>query len=135
LVQITQDGTALTNQFLETYVTGTDPTVVNSNPMTTSNIVILTDTVTNAVSIPEYSVVRLEWAVSNVPPPLLTMTASGAAQNLQWAGLTNITYNVQGGTNLLGRWTTLGRMANTATNFSFTNWSSGPRQFYRLAVP
>jgi len=54
---------------------------------------------------------------------------------LRWAGLTNVTYNVQGVTNLLGSWTTLGRVANAATNFGFTNWSSDLQRFYRLAVP
>jgi hypothetical protein len=134
-VQITQDGVALTNRFLETFVTGNDPSVVNSNPTTPSNIVIQAATVTNAVSIPEYSVVRLEWTVSNVPPPLLGMTASSAAQNLRWAGLTNVVYNVQAATNPWSGWTTLGRVANTQTNFGFTNWNAGSQQFYRLAVP
>jgi hypothetical protein len=48
---------------------------------------------------------------------------------------TNVVYNVQGLTNLLGSWTTLGRVATSATNFSFTNWNNGPRQFYRLTIP
>lgn len=133
-VQVTQDGVALTNQFLETYVAGADPTKVNSNPPT-NNIVILTATVTNTVMIPEYSVVRLEWTVSNVPPPVLTVAVSNAVQSLGWAGLTNVVYNVQAATNLSGAWTTLGRIPNTQTNFGFTNWNSGPRQFYRLLVP
>jgi hypothetical protein len=38
-VQTTQDGVALTNQFLETVVTGGDPCVVNSNPPS-NNVVI-----------------------------------------------------------------------------------------------
>ena len=133
--QITQDGTNLMNQFLETFVTGSDPSVVNSNPPATSNVVIQTNTVTNPVTIPEYSVVRLEWTVFNVPPPVLAVTASNTTQNLAWAGLTNVVYNVQGETNLPGNWTTLGRVANPATDFSFTNWNSGSQQFYRLLVP
>lgn len=67
--------------------------------------------------------------------PQLALTVSNMTQNLQWAGLTHVVYDVQGVTNLLGSWTTLGRVANTATNFSFTNWNSGPQQFYRLVVP
>jgi len=63
------------------------------------------------------------------------VTVSNATQALQWAGLTNIVYNVQSATNLLGSWTTLGRVANTTTNFAFTNWNSSQMQFYRLAVP
>ncbi|HXR03152.1 MAG TPA: hypothetical protein VN836_00415 [Verrucomicrobiae bacterium] len=133
-VQITQDGVALTNQFLETFVSGSDPSVVNSNPPS-NNVVIQTMTVTNPVTIPEYSVMRLEWAVFTVPPPTLGLTVSNTAQNLNWVGLTNVVYNVQGVTNLLESWTTLGRVANTTTNFSFTDWNSGSQQFYRLAVP
>jgi hypothetical protein len=70
-----------------------------------------------------------------VPPPTLALTLSQTDQNLHWTGQTNVIYNVQGVTNLLGSWTTLGRVANTATNFGFTNWNAGPQQFYRLAVP
>ncbi len=134
MVQIVQDGVVLTNQILETFVTGSDPSVTNAPPPN-SIVQIQTNTVANPVTIPEYSVVRLEWTVFNVPPPSLAVTAADAVQTLGWAGLTNVTYNVQGVTNLLGTWTTLGRVANTQTNFSFTNWNSGAQQFYRLAVP
>jgi len=133
-VQIIQDGVVLTNQFLETYVSGTDPAVVNANPPL-NNVVIQTNTATNNVPIPPYSVVRLEWTVLNVPSPVLTVSAFQATQNLHWSGLTNVTYAVQGATNLAGAWTTLGRVANTRTNFSFTNWNSGRQQYYRLTVP
>jgi hypothetical protein len=134
-VQITQDGVALTNQLLATFVTGNDPSAVNSNPPATNNIAIQTLTVTNPMTIPEYSVARLEWTVFNVPRPVVTLAVSKTNQNLKWTGLTNVVYNVQGVTNLLGGWTTLGRVANTATNFSFTNWNTRPPEFYRLAVP
>ena len=87
------------------------------------------------MTIPEYSVVRLEWTVSNLPAPTLALTVANATQNLQWTGQTNVIYNVQAATNLPGSWTTLGRVANTATNCRFTNWHAGPQQFYRLAVP
>jgi hypothetical protein len=134
-VQITQDGVVLTNQFLETFVTGSDPSVVNSNPPAAGNVAIQMLAVTNPVAVPEYSVVRLEWSVFDVPPPVLTVAVSNAVQNLAWSGLTNVVYNIQVGTDLSGSWTTLDRVGNTATNFSFTNWNSGPQQFYRLAVP
>ncbi len=133
-VQITQDGVALTNQFLETFVTGTNPAAVNSNPPT-NNIVIQTDMATNPVTVPEYSVTRLEWTVTNVPSPALATAAANGFLDLTWAGLTNVIYNVQGETNLIGTWTTLGRVVNVTTNFSFTNWESAPQQYYRLAVP
>jgi hypothetical protein len=133
-VQIAQDGVTLTNQFLQTFVTATDPSAVNSSPQN-SPVQIQSATATNAVTIPGYSVVRLEWTVSDVPQPILAVTVSNQSQSLRWAGLTNVTYNVQGVTNLLGSWTTLGRVANAATNFGFTNWSSDLQRFYRLAVP
>jgi len=133
-VQVTQDCTALTNEFLETFVTDTNPAVVNSNPPA-NNVTLQTNMVSNPVMIPGYSVVRLEWTVTNVPPPILAVTASSVIQDLSWTGLTNIVYSVQGKTNLFGSWTTLGRVANTTTNFGFTNWNNGSQQFYRLTVP
>jgi hypothetical protein len=63
------------------------------------------------------------------------VTVSNAVQDLRWAGLTNVVYNIQAATNLLGAWTTLGRIASPQTNFGFTNWHSGSQQFYRLEVP
>jgi hypothetical protein len=133
-VLITQDNVLLTNQFLETFVTGGDPSATNSAP-NNAPVQIQTATVTNTVMIPEYSVVRLEWTVFNVPAPVMSVNVSQATQNLQWLGLTNVVYDVQAETNLLGSWATLGRVASTATNFCITNWNSGSQQFYRLAVP
>ena len=133
-VQITQDGAALSNQFLETYVTGTDPSYMNTNPAT-ENVVIQAQMATNPVTIPEYSVVRLEWTVLDVPRPALTATVTDGVQILRWAGLTNVIYNVEAATNLPGSWTTLGRVVGAQTNLAFTNWNVGARQFYRLVVP
>ncbi|HXR03151.1 MAG TPA: hypothetical protein VN836_00410 [Verrucomicrobiae bacterium] len=138
LASIIQDGITLgnaeTNKFLETFVTGSDPSLVNSNPPP-NNVPIQTQTEGNPVTIPHYSVMRLEWTVFTVPPPQLGLTVSNTAQNLNWVGLTNVVYNVQGVSNLLGSWTTLGRVANTTTNFSFTDWNPGSQQFYRITVP
>jgi hypothetical protein len=133
-VQIAQDGVTLTNQFLETFVTGSDPSTTNGSP-TDLPIQIQTATVTNAVTIPQYGVVRLEWTVSNVPPAVLSMTVSETNQLLSWAGRTDVVYNVQAASNPSSGWTTAGRVANTQTNFSFTNWDVAPQQFYRLVVP
>ncbi len=133
-VQITQDGAAVTNQLLETLVTGSDPTAVNSNPPT-NNVVIETNTASSPLTIPEFSVVRLEWTVFDVPRPVLSLSASRASQQLQWTGLSNVVYNVQGATNLPGTWTTLGRVPSATTHFAFTHWYSGPQQFFQLAVP
>jgi hypothetical protein len=133
-VQIIQDGVAVTNQFLETFVTGSDPSATNAPPPN-SAIQIQSQVTNNPVTIPEYSVVRLEWTVFDVPPPSLTVTVSDSIQNLQWSGLTNVTYSVQGTTNLMSSWSTLGKVASLQTNFSFTNWNSSAQQFYRLAVP
>ena len=133
-VQITQDGVALTNPFLETFVSGSDPSATNVSPQN-SPVQIQTASVTNVVTIPEYSVVCLEWTVSNVPPPALAVTVTNGAQYLEWAGLTNVIYNVQAASSFPGGWTTLGRVVNTVTNFGFTNWSASQQQFYRLVVP
>jgi hypothetical protein len=133
--EILQGGTALTNQFLETFVTGSDPSATNSSP-TLSPVVARSQITNNPVTIPEYSVVRLEWQDFTVPTPVLS-AASGrqGSQVLQWAGLTNVLYDVQITTNLLGTWATLGKIADTQTNFSFTNYNSGSPLFYRLTVP
>jgi hypothetical protein len=132
---ILQDGSALTNEFLETFVTGSDPGATNSSP-TLSPIVAQSQMTNNPVTIPEYSVVRLEWQTFTVPAPVLSAAfGSQGGHLLQWAGLTNVVYNAQFTTNLLGTWATLGKIADTQTNFSFTDYNSNGPLFYRLAVP
>ncbi len=66
-VEITQDGVALTNQLLQSFVTAGDPSLLNTNPPV-NNAVLQTSTVANPISIPGYSVVRLEWTVYNGSP-------------------------------------------------------------------
>jgi hypothetical protein len=138
LATIKQDGAtqgnANTNKFLETFVTGSDPSLVNSNPPP-NNVQIQTLTGGNPVTIPPYSVMRLEWQSFDVPQPSLTLNASNPTPILHWTGLTNVTYTVQCSTNLLSTWSTVGWVAATQTNLFFTNWLSGPLQFYRIAVP
>jgi hypothetical protein len=134
-VQITQDGAALTNEFLETFVTGGDPGMTNSSPVDSPVQIQTLVGVTNPVTIPQYSVVRLEWTVFNVPKPALRLASADPARALQWTGLTNVVYNVQGAANVLGPWTTLGRVASTETNFSFTDYPTGAEEYYRLVVP
>jgi len=132
--QILQDGVALTNSLLETFVTGSDPSATNSAPEV-SPVEIQTQTATNPVTIPPYSVVRLEWTVFNVPPPSLALAVSNPVRTLSWVGLTNVTYAVQGATNLAGTWATLGKVSSTQTNFSFTDPDTASLRFYRLLVP
>jgi hypothetical protein len=132
-VQITQDGVVLTNQLLETFVTGSDPSATNAPPPN-SAIQIQAQMTNNPVTIPEYSVVRLEWTVFTVPRPTLTATATNLSVTLHWAGLTNVVYNVQTSTNL-ATWATLGKVSSTQTNFSFTDLNAGASRFYRLVVP
>jgi len=134
-VQITQDGVALTNQFLETFVTGPDPTVTNTNPPATNNVYFQTNTVANPVTVPEFSVVRLEWTVFTVPPPVLGVTYSNQTPALHWSGLTNVVYDVEGATNLRATWPTLGKVASAQTNFSFSDPVFATNKFYRLIVP
>jgi hypothetical protein len=133
-VQIVQDGVALTNLLLETFVTGADPSETNTAPLSCP-VQIQTNTAVNPITIPEYSVVRLEWTVFAVPPPALALTVANAQDVITWSGLTNVLYSVQNATNLGSCWPTLGKITGEQTNFSFTNWSSTPQQFYRLQVP
>jgi hypothetical protein len=132
--QILQDGVALTNSFLETFVTGSDPSATNTSPEV-SAVEIQSQTATNPVTIPPYSVVRLEWTVFNVPPPSLTLAVSHPVRTLSWVGLTNVTYAVQVASNLAGTWATLGRVSSTQTNFTFTDPDTESLRFYRLLVP
>jgi hypothetical protein len=62
VAQIMQDGVVRTHQMLMTFVTGTLPGLVNTG-VVPDNVQIQTRTVTTpgAVTIPRYSVVRLEW--------------------------------------------------------------------------
>jgi hypothetical protein len=132
-VQLTQNGAALTNQLLETFVTAGDPSVINTNP-TVNNIVIQTGAAANPVPVPNYSVVRLEWTVFDVPQPALGLASPPPAGALKWTGLTNVTYTVQATTNL-GTWATLGKVAGSQTNFDFIDPSAGTFRFYRVTVP
>jgi hypothetical protein len=133
-VQIVQDTVTLTNQLLETYVAGSDPSATNAPPPN-STVQILTQTTSNPVTLPGYSVVRLEWTVFAVPRPVLTITTANSSHILDWTGLTNVTYAVQSTTSLPGTWATLGKVSAGQTNFSFTNASTAAAQFYRLTVP
>jgi hypothetical protein len=62
VAQIMQDGVVRTNQMQMTFVTGTNPSLVNTIPGP-NNVQIQTQTITapGAVMIPPYSVGRLEW--------------------------------------------------------------------------
>jgi hypothetical protein len=134
-VQITQDGAGLTNQLLETFVSGSDPQATNAS-QAISPVQIQTATVTNAVMIPGYSVVRLEWRVFDVPTPALTAMFSNGQPVLHWHGLTNVVYDVQAVTNLQSPpWLTLGKVAATQTNFTFADPALNRTRFYRLVVP
>jgi hypothetical protein len=132
-VEIVQDGEALTNPFLETFVTGSDPSATNAAP-SSSAIQIQSQITSNPVTIPEYSVVRLEWTVFPVPAPTLSIASTPTRYILQWEGLTNVVYDLLTSTNLTA-WSTLGKFSNTQTNFSVTDPSTGMLGFYRLLVP
>jgi hypothetical protein len=133
-VQIAEDGVVLANQFLETFVTGSDPSATNAPPPN-SIVQIQTQTTNNPVTVPGYSVVRLEWTVFSVPQPMLSLVSSNSVRTLQWIGLTDVVYDVQYVTNLLGTWATLGKVPCTQTNFAFTDPNTGSLRFYRLMVP
>jgi len=130
---ITQ-GNANSNKFLETFVTGSNPSLLNSNSPP-NNVQIQTQTGGNPIAIPPYSVMRLEWNVFDVPQPSLALSLSNAIPILHWTGLSNVTYTVQRSTDLLSTWSTVGWLPTTHTNLDFIDWLSEPRQFYRIAVP
>jgi hypothetical protein len=132
-VQILQDGVALTNQLLETFVAGSDPSLTNAPPPN-SAVQIYSQTTNSPVVIPSYSVVRLEWTVFAVAKPVLTLTSASSVHTLHWTGLTNVTYAVQSSMNLAS-WTTLGTVSCTQTNCSFNDPNTGTLRFYRVAVP
>lgn len=133
--QITENNVVLTNQFLETFVWGSDPEATNISAQH-SPVSVQSASVTNPVTIPEYSVVRLEWTVFTVPPPVVQAVFSNAQPVLRWSGLANVAYSVQAVTNLgCSGWPTLGQVISPQTNFNFTDPVPGPRRFYRLAVP
>jgi hypothetical protein len=133
-VQLIQDGVEVTNLLLETFITGEDPTVTNAPPPG-SAVVIQSQAATNPVTIPEFSVVRLEWTVFEVPPPVLGLASVSPARTLQWVGLTNVSYWVQAVTNLGAAWATLGKVTSATTNFTFTDPDIGVTRFYRAIVP
>jgi hypothetical protein len=75
--QIIQDGATLTSPMQMTFVTGTDPSLVNTG-MVPDNVQIQTQTVTTpgAVTIPPYCVARLEWGVLSPQSPAISLSAS-----------------------------------------------------------
>lgn len=133
-VQIVQDGSVLTNQFLETFVTGSDPAAVNSSAQV-SPVQIQAQTAGNPLTVPPYSVMRLEWSVFAVPPPSLRLLRSGTTNQLNWDGLTSVVYSLQGAAHLTDAWTTLGKVSGPQTNFSVSRPADTGTQFYRLQVP
>jgi hypothetical protein len=75
VARIMQDGVDLNNSMQMTFVTGTDPSLPNFGTVP-DNVPIQTQTVADpgAVTIPPYSVARLEWSVS---PCNYTMSFGG----------------------------------------------------------
>jgi hypothetical protein len=124
LATIKQDGVtqgnANTNKFLETFITGSDPGLTNSTPPP-NNVQIQTQRGGNPVTIPPYSVMRLEWQVFDVPQPSLTLDVSNSTPILHWTGPTNATYTVQRSTNPFSTWSTVGWVPATHTNLVFTD--------------
>jgi hypothetical protein len=68
-----------------------------------------------------------------VPAPFLTTPSAGV---IQWQGLSNLLYRVQGTTNLNEtNWLTLGTASTVGTSVSFTNPTEAPQRFYRVIYP
>ena len=85
VAQIEQNGVVPTNQTNMTFVTGSDGSLTNTNPPP-NDVQIQGPTVTNpgAVTIPPYSVVRLEWTVDDTTPPVTTAEAAGPSGLNGW---------------------------------------------------
>ena len=132
-VQIVQDGVALTNTFVETFLADPNPAATNSNPPF-NNVQIQSAVTSNPVSVPGYSVTRLEWTVFAVPKPSLSLKTGPSSQALSWTGLTNVIYRVQTASNLAGPWTTVGAVTSPQGAFSFPISTNRNAMFYRLAV-
>jgi hypothetical protein len=124
---------ALTNQMLMTFVTGSDPGLLNTNPPP-NNLQVQTLAVTNPVSIPPYSVVRLEWQVFFVPVPLLTVKSTNSLFELSWPGLTNVNYVLQASTNF-ATWESLVTYSGSNTTKRYTEAPGGTFRFFRVMVP
>jgi hypothetical protein len=135
VAQLTEDGVALTSQVQMTFVTGTDPSLLNTNPPP-NNVQVQTLMVANseAVAIPPYSVVRFEWQVFPVPPPRLTTGYSNSIFELSWTALTNVNYVLQTSTNFC-TWATLCTYSGAATNKNYSTFPAGPFHYYRVIVP
>jgi hypothetical protein len=135
VAQLLEDGLALTNQVQMTFVTGADPSLVNTNPPP-NNLQVQTLMVANpgAVAIPPYSVVRFEWQVFPVPAPRLIVVYSDSLFQLSWTGLTNVNYVLQTSTNLFN-WTTLNTYSGAARNKHYSTFLAGPFRYYRVIVP
>jgi hypothetical protein len=55
---------------------------------------------------------------------------------IEWQGLSNFSYTVQGKTNIDDtNWTTLGTASSPTVDISFTNQPDAAQQFYRVTVP
>jgi uncharacterized protein (TIGR03437 family) len=80
VARIMQDGADLTNPMQMTFVTGTDPSLPNIGQVP-DNVQIQTQTVTTpgAVTIPPYSVGRLEWNV--LLPPAISQVANAEGES------------------------------------------------------
>lgn len=68
-----------------------------------------------------------------VPSPAIAISSPGL---LQWQGLSNFTYSVQGKTNLDDtNWNFLGTASAPDGVLTFTNQTDAPQQFYRVVYP
>jgi hypothetical protein len=137
-VQITEDGSALTNQFTETFVTGPDPAQVNTNPPH-NNIVMQTNSAANPITLPPYSVVRLQWTPTvpasggpGVEAPRLAAVVLGGDVVIDLTGTPGATYVLQQSQNLKN-WADVQTLSTSATGAApaFTPTAGATKKFYR----
>jgi hypothetical protein len=118
-VTVRLDGSSVTAAMTKTYTTASDPLAKNSSD--SPNVVTVQSASTsNPVSVPPYSVMRVEWTRSSSPntpraPMLMTTTASNQAVTLKWQSSLNATgYKVKYGT-ASGSYTTTVDAGNVLT--------------------
>jgi fibronectin type 3 domain-containing protein len=103
-VTVRVDGKTVKAPIVKAYTTASDPAAKN-NPQKTNAVSILSENTANPVTIPPYSVTRLEWTRSEKPETpreswlYAAKPAGGTSVNLQWYGTENATgYKIMYGT-------------------------------------
>lgn len=91
----------------------------------TPNFLFLGDDTSSAAAVAGIRQVML------VQPPSLRQVSS---EVVSWSGISNVTYRVEASTNLVD-WANVGDVSSVSSDFFYTNSTTVPLQFHRLAFP